>query len=153
MVGAEKLLGNGDMLFMPQGISKPVRIQGAFVSDEEIARVTSYIKGQYSEPVSYDDQITSDIEESVKSIGKNSVPAAEGQDEQDVYFEEAGRLFIEKDKATIGMLQRSLRIGFNRASRLMDQLYEFGVVGPETGTKARKILMTMEQFEEMLRNQ
>ena len=152
MVGAEKLLGNGDMLFMPQGISKPVRIQGAFVSDEEIARVTSYIKGQYSEPVSYDDQITSDIEESVKSIGKNSVPAAEGQDEQDVYFEEAGRLFIEKDKATIGMLQRALRIGFNRASRLMDQLSDYGVVGPETGTKPRKILMTMEEFEELLKN-
>ncbi len=153
MAGAEKLLGNGDMLFMPQGTNKPVRVQGAFVSDDEIGRVTAFIKNQYEElPVSYDDKITSDIEESVKSIGKASAPAGDSKDDIDVYFEEAGRLFIEKDKATIGMLQRSLRIGFNRASRLMDQLYEFGVVGPETGTKARKILMTMDQFEEMLRN-
>ena len=154
MTGAEKLLGNGDMLFMPQGTNKPIRVQGAFVSDDEIGRVTAFIKNQYEElPVSYDDKITSDIEESVKSIGKAAAPAGDSKDDIDVYFEEAGRLFIEKDKATIGMLQRSLRIGFNRASRLMDQLYEFGVVGPETGTKARKILMTMEQFEEMLRNQ
>ena len=77
---------------------------------------------------------------------------ADVSDDVDVYFEEAGRLFIEKDKATIGMLQRSLRIGFNRASRLMDQLYESGVVGPETGTKARKIMMTMDEFEQMLKN-
>ena len=154
MSGAEKLLGNGDMLFMPQGTNKPVRVQGAFVSDDEIARVTSFIKKQYEEqPVSYDDQITSDIEESVKSIGKTNGAAADINNEDvDVYFEEAGRLFIEKDKATIGMLQRSLRIGFNRASRLMDQLYESGVVGPETGTKARKIMMTMDEFEEMLKN-
>ena len=154
MSGAEKLLGNGDMLFMPQGTNKPVRVQGAFVSDDEIARVTGFIKKQYEEqPVSYDDQITSDIEESVKSIGKTNGAAADINNEDvDVYFEEAGRLFIEKDKATIGMLQRSLRIGFNRASRLMDQLYESGVVGPETGTKARKIMMTMDEFEEMLKN-
>ena len=153
MSGAEKLLGNGDMLFMPQGINKPIRVQGAFVSDEEIARVTAFIKNQYEEqPVSYDDQITSDIEESVKSIGKTGAPGADTNEDIDVYFEEAGRLIIEKDKATIGMLQRSLRIGFNRASRLMDQLYECGVVGPETGTKARKILMTIDEFEEMLKN-
>lgn len=153
MSGAEKLLGNGDMLFMPQGTNKPIRVQGAFVSDDEIARVTGFIKRQYEEqPVSYDDQITSDIEESVKSIGKTNGAAADINEDVDVYFEEAGRLFIEKDKATIGMLQRSLRIGFNRASRLMDQLYESGVVGPETGTKARKIMMTMDEFEEMLKN-
>ena len=153
MSGAEKLLGNGDMLFMPQGTNKPVRVQGAFVSDDEIARVTGFIKKQYEEqPVSYDDQITSDIEESVKSIGKTGAAGADVSDDVDVYFEEAGRLFIEKDKATIGMLQRSLRIGFNRASRLMDQLYESGVVGPETGTKARKIMMTMDEFEQMLKN-
>ena len=153
MSGAEKLLGNGDMLFMPQGTNKPVRVQGAFVSDDEIARVTGFIKKQYEEqPVSYDDQITSDIEESVKSIGKTNGAGADVNEDVDVYFEEAGRLFIEKDKATIGMLQRSLRIGFNRASRLMDQLYESGVVGPETGTKARKILMTMDEFEQMLKN-
>ena len=115
--------------------------------------MTAFVKRQYEEqPVSYDDKITSDIEESVKSLGKGTSAGAESKDDIDVYFEEAGRLFIEKDKATIGMLQRSLRIGFNRASRLMDQLYDFGVVGPETGTKARKILMTMDQFEEMLRN-
>jgi S-DNA-T family DNA segregation ATPase FtsK/SpoIIIE len=153
MSGAEKLLGNGDMLFMPQGTNKPVRVQGAFVSDDEIARVTAFIKKQYEQqPVSYDEQITSDIEESVKSIGKTSAPGTDAGEDVDVYFEEAGRLFIEKDKATIGMLQRSLRIGFNRASRLMDQLHESGVVGPETGTKARKILMTMDEFEQLLKN-
>ena len=79
--------------------------------------------------------------------------APEGGDDKDTYFVEAGRLIIDKEKASIGMLQRMFKIGFNRAARIMDQLAEAGVVGPEEGTKPRKVLMTKEEFEEYLKNQ
>ena len=109
MNGAEKLLGKGDMLFYPQGYSKPARVQGAFVSDKEVSDVVDYLKNQ-----------------------------------------SLGNVIIDKDKASIGMLQRVLKIGFNRAARIMDQLCEYGVVGEEEGTKPRKVLMSMEQFEQLL---
>ncbi len=144
--GAEKLLGNGDMLFAPQDYPKPVRIQGAFVSDEERDGVVSFLKEQQSGP-SYDEEITKHIEANpvgTKTGGAGGSTSDAGQDE---LFTEAARFIIEKDKASIGMLQRVFRIGFNRAARIMDQLCEAGVVGPEEGTKPRTILMTMEQFE------
>ena len=148
MVGAEKLLGKGDMLFYPQGYSKPARIQGAFVSDKEVSDVVDFLKNQMIGNV-----YAEDIEEKIRSMGSGG-PAGGGSGGSgsglDEYFEEAGRFIIDKDKASIGMLQRVLKVGFNRAARIMDQLCEYGVVGEEEGTKPRKILMTLEQFEQLL---
>ncbi|MBE5864888.1 MAG: DNA translocase FtsK [Lachnospiraceae bacterium] len=149
MVGAEKLLGKGDMLFYPQGYSKPARIQGAFVSDKEVSDVVDFLKNQM-----IGNTYAEDIQEKINNI-KSSSPAgggaASGGDSgRDEYFAEAGRFIIDKDKASIGMLQRVLKIGFNRAARIMDQLCEYGVVGEEEGTKPRKVLMSMEQFEQLL---
>ena len=151
MNGAEKLLGKGDMLFYPQGYAKPARVQGAFVSDKEVSDVVDYLKNQslgniYS-------NYAEDIEEKIKNIGTSggsSSGGSGGGNDRDEYFEEAARFIIDKDKASIGMLQRVLKIGFNRAARIMDQLCEYGVVGEEEGTKPRKVLMSMEQFEQLL---
>lgn len=148
MVGAEKLLGKGDMLFYPQGYPKPARIQGAFVSDREVSDVVSFLKNQAIGNV-YND----DVEEKIKNMGTGGAGAPGGGDagvEYDEYFVEAGRFIIEKEKASIGMLQRVYKIGFNRAARIMDQLSEAGVVGEEEGTKPRKILMTAEEFEQFV---
>ena len=151
MNGAEKLLGKGDMLFYPQGYSKPARVQGAFVSDKEVSDVVDYLKNQalgntYS-------NYAEDIEEKIKNIGSSGGSSGSGSgggNDRDEYFEEAARFLLDKDKASIGMLQRVLKIGFNRAARIMDQLCEYGVVGEEEGTKPRKVLMSMEQFEQLL---
>ena len=149
MNGAEKLLGKGDMLFYPQGYTKPARIQGAFVSDKEVSDVVDFLKNQ-----TLGNTYSSDIEEKIKTIGTGSGSGgSSGDSEIDELFEKAGRFIIEKDKASIGMLQRVLKIGFNRAARIMDQLCEFGVVGEEEGTKPRKILMSPEQFEQLLEEQ
>ena len=144
MNGAEKLLGKGDMLFYPQGYQKPARLQGAFVSDEEVSQVVEFLADK-NPGVQYDQQ----IEQQVNSPG--SVAGGAGED-RDVHFEEAGKFIIEKEKASIGMLQRMFKIGFNRAARIMDQLCDAGVVGPEEGTKPRKVLMSMEQFENYIEN-
>ena len=147
--GAEKLLGKGDMLFFPSGYSKPVRVQGAFVSDREVSAVVDFLKannegGAYNMEVS--EKITSMPTGGADASGGNS-GNANGYDE---YFADAGKLIIEKDKASIGMLQRAYKIGFNRAARIMDQLAEAGVVGPEEGTKPRKVLMSAEEFEQYI---
>ena len=152
--GAEKLLGKGDMLFYPQGYPKPVRLQGAFVSDKEIAGVVDFIKSKCKE-VKYSDKISAHIEKNAASDpksgnssgGASGSSAADADDGHDEFFEQAGRLIIEKQKASIGMLQRVYKIGFNRAARIMDQLAEEGIVGPEEGTKPRRILMTLPEFD------
>lgn len=143
MNGAEKLLGKGDMLFYPTGYPKPVRVQGAFLSDEEIADVVDFLKKQ-SGDVEYDSKITDEIDKS--NVGGSSQAGSSGS-EYDDYFVDAGKFIIGKEKASIGMLQRVYKIGFNRAARIMDQLSDAGVVGPEEGTKPRKVLMTVEEFE------
>ena len=140
MNGAEKLLGKGDMLFFPQGIPKPVRVQGAFVSDQEVGAVTDFIKKTMG-----DIQYSEDIQAQVQS-GGGAAGAGSSQSDLDDLFFEAGQLIIESEKASIGMLQRKFRIGFNRAARIMDQLAEANVVGPEEGTKPRKILMSLDEF-------
>ena len=146
MNGAEKLLGKGDMLFYPQGYTKPARMQGAFISDGEVSDVVDYLKNQ-----AIGNTYDTDIEEKIKSIGSGaSSSGGASSSELDSYFVEAGKFIIEKDKASIGMLRRVCKIGFNRAARIMDQLAEAGVVGEEEGTKPRKVLMSMEQFEEYI---
>lgn len=145
MNGAEKLLGKGDMLFYPSGYQKPARVQGSFVSDREVQSVVDYLIHNNGDAV-YDDEVVSHVN-TVGVGGEGASMSAEGN-ERDACFTDAGRLIIEKEKASIGMLQRSFKIGFNRAARVMDQLCEAGVVGGEEGTKPRKILMTMEEFEQ-----
>ena len=142
MNGAEKLLGKGDMLFYPQGYQKPARLQGAFVSDEEVSAVVEYVSNKNQGAV-YDTAIE-------KQVNTASAAGGAGGGDRDVYFTEAGKFIIEKEKASIGMLQRMFKIGFNRAARIMDQLCDAGVVGPEEGTKPRKVLMSAEEFENYL---
>lgn len=142
MNGAEKLLGKGDMLFYPQGYQKPARLQGAFVSDEEVSAVVEYVSNKNQGAV-YDTAIE-------KQVNTASAAGGAGGGDRDVYFTDAGKFIIEKEKASIGMLQRMFKIGFNRAARIMDQLCDAGVVGPEEGTKPRKVLMSAEEFENYL---
>lgn len=148
MNGAEKLLGKGDMLFYPQGIPKPVRVQGAFVSDKEVSDVVNYIKeesGQVSYSAAVEEHMNNiESENTTVSIDSNSGTG----DGRDAYFADAAKLLIDKEKGSIGMLQRYFKVGFNRAARIMDQLEEAGIVGPEEGTKPRRVLMTQEQFEQ-----
>ena len=150
MNGAEKLLGKGDMLFYPYGYPKPVRIQGAFVSDDEVNAVVEFLKAHNDAAAA-----NTEIEEHMKkqqtagaATGKSGADDSAGGN--DPLFAEAGKFIIEKEKASIGMLQRWFKIGFNRAARIMDQLAEAGVVGEEQGTKPREILMSAEQFEQYI---
>ena len=147
MNGAEKLLGKGDMLYFPSNLPKPLRVQGAFVSDEEVENVVSFLK-ENAEEVSYDESIAQ------ATVSQESMPgSSKGDDERDSLFADAGRFVIENEKGSIGSLQRHFKIGFNRAGRIMDQLADAKVVGPELGTKPRKVEMTMEEFETLLKQQ
>ncbi len=152
MVGAEKLLGKGDMLFYPQGYTKPARVQGAFVSDQEVNDVVDFLK-EHSGNEGYDEEIAEKIRNTAASTGSmsdqsgNGSSAGSGRDE---LFVDAARAIIDKNKASIGMLQRLFKIGFNRAARIMDQLADAGVVGEEEGTKPRKVLMSMEELDSYL---
>lgn len=143
---ATHLIGNGDMLFYPFGYHKPVRIQGAFVSDNDIKSVVSYLVNEN----------TTNNKETISCINtgfsESGVVRSVLEDDRDSYFINAAKFTIEKDKASIGMLQRVFQIGFNRAARIMDQLADAGVVGEEEGTKPRKVLMSMEEFEQYIKN-
>lgn len=147
MNGAEKLLGKGDMLYFPSNLPKPLRVQGAFVSDEEVENVVSFLK-ENAEEVSYDESIAQATVSQESMLG-----SSKGDDERDSLFADAGRFVIENEKGSIGSLQRHFKIGFNRAGRIMDQLADAKVVGPELGTKPRKVEMTMEEFETLLKQQ
>lgn len=152
MNGAEKLLGKGDMLFYPTGYPKPVRVQGSFVSDQEVQKVVDFLIKNNGD-ASYSSELEEHMNAELggESGGTVSITSSDATDDRDAYFADAGRLIIEKEKASIGMLQRMFKIGFNRAARIMDQLFEAGVVGPEEGTKPRKVLMNKEEFEEFLK--
>ena len=167
-VGAEKLLGKGDMLFYPQGKMRPERLQGAFVSDEEVSKVTGYLRGISQDPAFHNplegaDGINDlkktiiDIEAGNESVVSNNSSSSSSSGSSSVFGDEllpeAGRYIIRSGKASIGYLQRVLKIGFNRAARIMDMLADYGVVGPEQGTKPREILMTEEMFEAFLASQ
>lgn len=143
--GGEKLLGNGDMLFYPSGYVKPVRLQGAFVSDEEVQSVVSFLIDN-NQDVQYNDDVTN---AEVTAAVSESSGTGDG-DERDVLFEQAAKFVIEKEKGSTSMLQRMFKIGFNRAARIIDQLEKAGVVGPDEGTKPRKVLMTLEEFEQSI---
>ncbi len=143
--GAEKLLGKGDMLFFPSGYTEPVRVQGAFVSDQEVTDVVEFLCDTNDAP-EYNNEVTEIAEEPVAE----TVPEKKPQSDRDEYFEDAGRFVIESERAAAGQLQRHFSIGFNRAGRIIDQLEKAGVVGPAAGTKPRAVLMNMEEFEMML---
>lgn len=138
--GAEKLIGKGDMLFFPSGYSEPVRVQGAFISDNEVSSVVDFLRGSNMEP-EYNNSVTEIVEEDTPVKEKEIK-----KPEQDEYFNEAGYFVIESERAAAGQLQRRFSIGFNRAGRIIDQLHRAGVVGPAEGTKPRRILMTKDEF-------
>ena len=150
MGGAEKLLGKGDMLFYPIGANKPSRVQGAFVSDEELNRVTDFIK-QQAIPVEYSDEVTnaalpSDSQKETKNAAAGGGEAPEG-DGQDELLDDAIRLVLDLGQASASMLQRRFRIGYNRAARLVEAMEELGIVGPAIGSKPRELLMSREEVE------
>ena len=138
MNGAEKLLGKGDMLFYPTGMSKPVRIQGAFVTDKEVENIVDFLKKE-SSGTDYNETVMEEISSAVKTGG--------GAGEHDEYFDNAAELVVNKEKASVSMLQRQFRIGYNRAARLMEELEDAGIVGPEDGSKPRKVLLNKVQLE------
>lgn len=140
MVGAEKLLGKGDMLFYPSGQAKPSRIQGAFVTDKEVEQIVDFLR-KSSRP-----GYTQEMVDQITAVAKT---ASGPNEETDEFFEQAVDLILEKEKASVSMLQRQFRIGYNRAARLMDELERRGMVGTEEGSKPRKVLITRAQWEEM----
>ncbi|MCL2375996.1 MAG: DNA translocase FtsK [Defluviitaleaceae bacterium] len=140
MVGAEKLLGKGDMLFSPVGLSKPRRIQGSFISDKEVENIVNFIK--QDGVAEYDEAMIDKI---------TAVPeGGEASGDSDPLIEEAIAFIVEREKASTSMLQRRFRIGYNRAARMMEELVARGLVGPEDGAKPRKVLMTSYQHREYL---
>ncbi len=149
MTGAEDLLGYGDMLYAPRDLNKPIRVQGAFVEEEEVARVVDFIKKNNASTAD-ENLIENHLKEAAAAAGVVSISEGMPDSGRDSLFAEAGRFIIESEKSSIGALQRKFSIGFNRAARIMDQLAEADVVGPEMGTKPREIKMTMSEFEELL---
>uniref|UniRef100_UPI002D7E9D30 DNA translocase FtsK n=1 Tax=Oscillibacter sp. TaxID=1945593 RepID=UPI002D7E9D30 len=146
--GAEKLVGRGDMLYAPLGAGKPTRVQGCFITPEEIDRVVSFVK-QTGE-TQYDDDVIAKIEESVQEKGKAGKPSPEPQEsEEDELLPAAVEVILETGQASTSMLQRRLKLGYSRAARLVDQLEERGYVGPFEGSKPRQLLITKEKWQEM----
>ena len=148
MAGAESLIGHGDMLYMPVGASQPVRIQGAFVSEDEIEKVVAFVSKDGAS--GYEESVENSIVRQQKLDFSGGEASVVQGDDRDGLFYDAGELITDMGKASIGMLQRKFKIGFNRAARIMDQLCEAGVVGEEEGTKPRRILMTREQYREFM---
>ncbi len=141
--GAEKLLGNGDMLFVPSGINKPIRVQGAWVSDDEVHAVVSYIKERTE--TTYDEDVVEKIENSVRSDAEREEVA----DEYDPKLEEAVEIVVEAGQASVSMLQRRMRVGYARAGRLIDEMERRGIVSEADGAKPRTVLISREQFQNM----
>ena len=140
MAGAEKLLGKGDMLYFPVGESKPKRVQGSFISEEEVERVVAHVKEQVGGRTIYDLHVLEDA----KYAGNN-----EAEEDLDDLLDEAIRFVIETEKASTSLLQRRFRIGYNRAARLVDELEARGVVGPSRGSKPREVTMTLIEYNNL----
>lgn len=153
MAGAEKLIGKGDMLFYPQSYQKPARIQGAFISDDDVQKVVDFIK-ERNPGWGTDEEANKQIESGAAVTGGGSIG---GDSRYDKLFVDAGRFIIDNknknNRVSIGMLQRVFKIGFNRAARIMDQLTEAGVVSDENSTRARSVLMTREEFDAYVSNE
>ena len=148
--GAEKLLGNGDMLYMPIGASDPVRVQGCFASNKDISATLDFIKAQYDEVV-YDKSIEEAVDSFVPaSKGDHSdggdAGYADGNDED--YVERAIKVAVDAGQLSTSMLQRKLKLGYARAARIMDELEDRGVIGPSEGAKPRRVLMSKMQYDE-----
>ncbi|MDP4097481.1 DNA translocase FtsK [Paenibacillus sp. P96] len=136
MGGAEKLLGRGDMLFMPMGASKPVRVQGAFMSDQEVENIVNYVRDQAE--AQYDDTLVPEVEDNT----------AETDDTLDELYDQAVGIILEAKQASVSLLQRRMRIGYTRAARLIDSMEARGVIGPYEGSKPREVLMSLEQYQQ-----
>ena len=150
--GAEKLLGNGDMLYCPVGLSKPVRVQGSYVSDDEIERVIDFVTSQGE--VKYDNDVMQEIELKAAQDGKKKSTVVEtdnvgGGDYEDEMFPKAVEVVVEAGMASTTLLQRKLKLGYARAARVIDELSEKGIIGPYEGNKPRKVLITKEQWYQM----
>lgn len=135
MAGAEKLLGRGDMLFMPMGASKPVRVQGAFMSDQEVEAIVGYVSGQGQ--AEYDDSLVPEVEEEDQSH----------EEVVDELFDQAVQIVVEAKQASVSLLQRRMRVGYTRAARLIDSMEARGIIGPYEGSKPREVLMSIEQYK------
>ncbi len=146
--GAEKLLGHGDMLYSPIGASKPVRVQGCFISDEEVEELCNFVKNQGESQ--YDESIAKEIEAKAVQDKKSSPFEDDGDGEQlDVLFEKAVDIVLETGTASTSFLQRKLSVGYARGAKIIDQLEEKGIIGPSNGAKGREILITRQQWLEM----
>ena len=151
MSGAEKLIGNGDMLFNPIGSSKPTRIQGCFISDEEVEDVVDFIK--HNSEAEYDEEILDEINRQAAMVGtkKNAAAAAgcsDGDEPGDELFPNAVEVVLDAKMASTTLLQRKLKLGYARAARLMDELESKGIIGPFEGSKPRQVLITKQQWME-----
>ncbi len=146
--GAEKLVGKGDMLYAPLGAGKPQRVQGCFISPEEIERVVEFVK--QSGEAQYSDEVIAKIEESVqdKDAKGGRAQAEPAGDEGDELLPAAVEVVLETGQASVSMLQRRLKLGYSRAARLVDQMEERGIVGPFEGSKPRQLLITRAQWQE-----
>lgn len=136
MAGAEKLLGRGDMLFMPMGASKPVRVQGAFMSDQEVEAVVNFVAGQGQ--AEYDESLVPEIDDTVTEM----------DEKLDELYDQAVQIVLEAKQASVSLLQRRMRIGYTRAARLIDSMEARGIVGPYEGSKPREVLISLEQYRQ-----
>ena len=139
MQGAEKLVGKGDMLFNPMGMGKPIRVQGTFVSDAEVHKVIEFVKGQVDK-TEYNEDVLSKIERS---------NVQEGADDTDELLPDAIDLVVNSGQASVSMLQRRFRIGYNRAARIVDMMEARGIIGPQDGSRPRQVLMTQEELVQL----
>ena len=144
--GAEKLLGNGDMLYNPIGASKPIRVQGCFIDDDEIEALCDYIKKQGE--TEYDENIQKEIDEKAVKDKKSPFEGEEEEENYDPLFEKAAEVVIESGTASTSFLQRKLSVGYARGAKIIDQLQDYGVIGPSEGSKPRKVLMNMQMWLE-----
>jgi S-DNA-T family DNA segregation ATPase FtsK/SpoIIIE len=151
-MGAEKLLGKGDMLYAARGAIKPIRIQGNFISDGEIERVIDFVKKQFE--AEYDESIIEQIEreQENRDSGSGDEDSHTRSGDKDELFVKAAELVFESGQASVAMLQRKYKVGYQRAARIIDQLEENHIIGPYEGTKPRQVLITRSELNEMLMN-
>jgi S-DNA-T family DNA segregation ATPase FtsK/SpoIIIE len=156
-MGAEKLVGKGDMLYSPIGSGKPLRVQGCFVTDEEVEAVASFVKENFN--ANYDDAVMKDIEKKAAQTGSSKPATASDPEPNDAELDgdemlpAAVDVILETNQASVSMLQRRLKLGYARAARIVDEMEEKGIVGPFQGSKPREILITKEQWEAMKNGQ